>query len=736
MIDGIPDDSQAQVPVKQPRWMQFGVLAAVCSLVVGVYAFVARPGYAVSSSLNPADAYYNLLVQGFRAGQLSVKREVPPGLAQLPNPYDRSANAPYGVLDLSYYKGKLYLYFGVTPVLVLFWPYLVLTGHYLPQKDATLIFCLVGFLTSAGLLFAAWRRYFAEVSVGVAAGALALGLATFAPFLLGRCDVYEVSISCGYAFTMLALAATWKALHEPERRGRWLAAASLAYGLAVGARPSLLLGAVILVVPIAQAWRERRKIWIPLIAATVPIVLIGLGLMLYNALRFDNPFEFGWHYQLAGGDPQDTIHPFGLHYLWFNFRVFFVRPAHWSSRFPFVHDITAPPRPAGHGGAEHCFGVLTNVPLVWLALAAPLAWRRRPAETRSTLRAFLAAVALFFGICTLTICLHRGANTRYEMEFLPALVWLAAIGVLSLERALAPTSDPGPICRPVWRRAARWVWGLLLGFSVAFNLLASTERCAEADYDLGNALLTLDEMPEAAAQYYQALRLKPDYADAHKSLGVALAREGKFDRAIEQFEEGLRLTPGDAKTHRNLGMALQEAGRMPEAIEQYQQALRIRPDYPEVHYNLAGILMQLDRPSDAIEHYEQALQLKSNPAKVHNDLAIALAQVGRTQEAITHWEEAVHLQPDYAEAHSNLAVALAQLGRMQEAMKHWEEALRLRPDYAEVHYNLGVALERMGRESEAVKHYEEALRLKPGYPEAQERLATLRLKQAPRQTVH
>jgi hypothetical protein len=44
------------------------------------------------------------------------------------------------------------------------------------------IFCVVGFLVSVGLLCALWRRYFAEVSVAVvAAGTLALGLATCTP---------------------------------------------------------------------------------------------------------------------------------------------------------------------------------------------------------------------------------------------------------------------------------------------------------------------------------------------------------------------------------------------------------------------------------------------------------------------------------------------------------------------------------------------------------------------------
>jgi hypothetical protein len=260
--------------------------------------------------------------------------------------------------------------------------------------------------------------------------------------------------------TMLALGAIWRALHEPERSGRWLGAASLAYGLAVGSRPSLLFGAVILLAPVVQAWRERRRVWPMLAAATVPITLIGLGLMLYNELRFDSPLEFGMRYQL-NGDRQITRQFFNLRYLWFNFRVYFLWPARWSSHFPFVHDIAAPPLPAGYGSLQTPFGVLTNIPLVWLALAAPLAWRGRSGQTGSILRWFATAVALLFGICAVTLCLYMYASWRYEVDFLPALLLLGVVGILGLERALAD--------RPGWRRAARWGYGLLLAFSVAFT---------------------------------------------------------------------------------------------------------------------------------------------------------------------------------------------------------------------------------------------------------------------------
>ena len=586
-------------------------LAAACALVVGVYACTARLNALESLIPSAADNPYNLLVRGFRAGQLSLKKEVPPGLAHLADPYDPAASSPYWsfpyrLLDLSYYKGHLYMYFGVTPALILFWPYVALTGHYLSNRHAVTIFCALGILLSLGLLRALWRRYFAEVSVGVVtACALALGLVSGAPVLLSRS---EVPISCGCMLTMLALTAIWCALHEPERRSRWLAVASVAYGLALGARPSVLFGAVILLVPVAQGWRERQQIWALLTAATGPILLIGLGLMLYNSLRFDSPFEFGQHYQLAEVR-QDTMQHFGLRYLWFNLRAYFLEPARLSDRFPFVHDLAVPPVPSNHGR----FGILTNIPLVWLALAVPLAWRGRSVKASSILRGFLVAVALFYGICAMTLCLYYYSAIRFRMEFLPALVLLAVVGILGLERALAD--------RHLWRRMVRWGWGLLLIVSVAFNLFASVEQRAETHYNLGAISARLGKVQEAIGHYDQALCISPHDAKVHSNLGIALAQDGRIQEAVEQFEQALQINPTLFEVHANLGHALMILGRIPEAIAHWEQALRIQPDSAEVHYDLGLALEETGRIQAAIGHYEQALRIKPDYAEARNSLA-------------------------------------------------------------------------------------------------------------------
>jgi tetratricopeptide (TPR) repeat protein len=339
------------------------------------------------------------------------------------------------------------------------------------------------------------------------------------------------------------------------------------WGLAVGARPSLLFGAAVLLVPVVQAFRDQRKVWGPLLAALGPITLIGIGLMFYNSLRFDNPFEFGFRYQLAG-DRQLTQQSFSLRYLWFNFRAYFLELARWSARFPFVHSGAATQAPTGHGPVEQTFGILVNIPLVWLSLALPLAWRNRSEESRYSLDWFLASVGLLFGIAAVTLGLYYYTAGRYEVEFLPALVLLAVSGIWGVERALAR--------QPVQRRAVRWAWSVLLVFSVAFNLLACAER----------------------------------WAESHDNQGMALQLAGRTQEAIPQYEAALRLNPELAQAHYNLGFALEGVSRMQEAIPQYEEAVRLKPDYADAHNNLAGILRAQGKLQEAIDHYEQAIREK------------------------------------------------------------------------------------------------------------------------------
>ncbi len=116
---------------------------------------------------------------------------------------------------------------------------------------------------------------------------------------------------------------------------------------------------------------------------------------------------------------------------------------------------------------------------------------------------------------------------------------------------------------------------------------------AEAHYDMGLAMQRLDRIDEAAAEYRQALKSKPDFPEAYNNLGIALQEMGRTGEAIPQYEMALRLNPGFAYAHNNLALALQRQGRVEEAIAHYQEALRLKPDYTEARRNLSRALLFL-----------------------------------------------------------------------------------------------------------------------------------------------
>jgi hypothetical protein len=421
--------------------------------------------------------YYNLLIDGFLSGQLHMKAEVSPELLRVENPYDPRNRPPGSSLhDASFYNGKYYLYFGVPPVVTLMLPFRVLSGVDLPLPVAVAVFTYGGFLLSALVFLSLRRRYFLESGVLFPALCLiALATATLALVLPRRGNIWELPLASGYFFAMAALLAIERSVHCTRRRRVWFALAGLSLGLAVASRLSYLYATCILIAPLYMWWMQRRSLeqaggpgWIRLgIAAAIPLLTVGVALAAYNHARFGDPLEFGVAYQLSGVIEAETRH-FRFSYFPLNVWLYFWRPAEWGRYFPFVHQGELPPLPAGFVGVENLYGVLTNVPLVWLACLAPLAAWRRTRRERAALLAWTGAAGLLAVATSLTLCFFYAAMARYCADFVPALMLLACVGVLALRRCAG--SQPALV-----RVCASLGAAVLLLFSIFFGLVLGFE---------------------------------------------------------------------------------------------------------------------------------------------------------------------------------------------------------------------------------------------------------------------
>ena len=148
--------------------------------------------------------------------------------------------------------------------------------------------------------------------------------------------------------------------------------------------------------------------------------------------------------------------------------------------------------------------------------------------------------------------------------------------------------------------------------------------------------------------------------------GSSLAQQGRTVEAAAEYGEALRSAPTFAEAHMNLGNALADLGRLDEAEREHRRAVQLDPRSPSAHFNLADTLRRLGRLEEALVHCEETLRLEGPSADVHEAMAETLEKLGRPREAAAHYEEALRLDPRQAQAAAGLARLSGPSGRKQD----------------------------------------------------------------------
>ena len=304
---------------------------------------------------------------------------------------------------------------------------------------------------------------------------------------------------------------------------------------------------------------------------------------------------------------------------------------------------------------------------------------------------------------------------------------------------------------------------------------AAELKGAEADVlrlRLADALLALDRLDEAQAQFSRVATTDPANARAQLGLGRVALRRGQAKECVSYLEQaradprtrkaalGLlaqarqMLGEGDAAVRlqrdaaeapddqawpdpwwkevldlrigKNADIARARTlfleNRLQEGIALAEKTARTYPDEPYIWFMLGKARYQTKELTLAEQAFRKSLELEPKSVQTVFLLGVVLGERGDLNGAKEFFRASTALRPDFALGHYNLGFALAKEGNRKGAIEAFRLAAQADPGFAKAHLGLAELLAAEGQTADALVHARQAVRLLPEDAEAKKLL--------------
>jgi serine/threonine protein kinase/Tfp pilus assembly protein PilF len=232
---------------------------------------------------------------------------------------------------------------------------------------------------------------------------------------------------------------------------------------------------------------------------------------------------------------------------------------------------------------------------------------------------------------------------------------------------------------------------------------------------------TSQDIQEGIGYFERAIKLDPNYADAHAGLAdcynmlayysILRGREA-YPKARDAAMKALSLDQGLAEAHAALAFIhYQWEWNWPEADREFQRAIELKPNYAPAHQWYSSFLAAMGRTEEAVSEGNRAAELEPFSISVSTHPAWINYLTHRYKEAIEHSQQKLKLYPNSFFALRYQALAYEAQGKHEEAIDLFRRALANFPGGTLLRADLGHAYAVAGRRAEALASLEELRRL-------------------------
>ncbi|MBQ3566811.1 MAG: hypothetical protein IJA12_06505 [Oscillospiraceae bacterium] len=406
--------------------------------------------YSAELDMNFKDPYTQMF-DAVKEGRTNIDMVPDQALLDLENPYDPSTRDGISYpWDRALYNGKFYSYYGITPVLLLHFPYYWIMGDIPTMNTTCQVFGMLAIIFMFGAITAFVKRFikkpnFLLMIIMMVSSCVMTGL-FMAVHYSNQYNVPNVTSTC---FLMLCLwCGVCAANRVKEKKSVPLFILSgIAFILCLAARPTKAISALILAplfiaVLLNKDLKISKKIT-SVMSFIVPIAIGMAGVMWYNFIRFDSPFDFGQKYQLTISNIFANSIDFSLfpasiiHY--------FFQPLHLSGDFPYI--TLASVALCNNGQftyeANTCGVFAFPIILVGCLIMPFLVWHTRHRKTtpyrynenRIRNYTYVLMMVLMVALAFMNYCM-AGIIVDYLNDLLPVLMLMSLLVILETQQRL------------------------------------------------------------------------------------------------------------------------------------------------------------------------------------------------------------------------------------------------------------------------------------------------------------
>ena len=179
---------------------------------------------------------------------------------------------------------------------------------------------------------------------------------------------------------------------------------------------------------------------------------------------------------------------------------------------------------------------------------------------------------------------------------------------------------------------------------------------ARQSFELGVKLMNEGQVDAGVEKMRAAIKIFPDYFDAHLALGTTFLKLEQFNEAIAELDLARQINPSDERAYQSFGVLLMKQRKFSVAAAVFAEALRLNPKNSTNAVMRATALIQQAAASNedrayllsrAEEAMTQAANLSRNVAKPDSmTLALFYDLKGEPEKAAAELESYLQKNPD------------------------------------------------------------------------------------------